>query len=230
MFINSVNEISDLKLYMNGVEIERVTEMRYLGVILDEKLSMYPHVNDLCSKLNKKFYILKRCGRKLTCYSRICYYNSIVLPSIDYCSTVLISLNEQQIRKLQLIQNRFMRLILKMNKYTHVSFMLDMLMWQSIKQRIYLNSIKFIHRVVNGKCPSYLSTFISLKSEMHNHDTRGKDQLNVKTVSKTSTHNSLFHKGLNLYNKVLEAHRIATVNGDRTSLNKFFKVYVLSNY
>ena len=41
----------DKTLSINGIEIEKVSETKFLGVILDDKLSWTAHINGLVKKL-----------------------------------------------------------------------------------------------------------------------------------------------------------------------------------
>jgi len=45
------------RIYLNGVEVKRVDTFKYIGLILDSKLTFAPHINSVCNKLNKFFGI-----------------------------------------------------------------------------------------------------------------------------------------------------------------------------
>ena len=47
------------KLVMNNHQIERINEIKFLGYIIDEKLSWKSHVNYISFKISKNFAILK---------------------------------------------------------------------------------------------------------------------------------------------------------------------------
>ena len=74
-----------------GEVIEVVKEIKYLGVIIDDKLKFSSHINYVCKKIAKKIGVLKRVSWYLSIDSRKLVYNTIVLPHFNYCSTVLIS-------------------------------------------------------------------------------------------------------------------------------------------
>jgi hypothetical protein len=46
-------------------------------------------------------------------------YKSKIQPHIDYCSSIILLANEGEIRSLQLLKNRAMRIILKKARKTH---------------------------------------------------------------------------------------------------------------
>ena len=53
--------ISDgFSLLLSGLELKRVGQFKYLGVILDENLSLYKHVKTLSLKISRHIGILSR--------------------------------------------------------------------------------------------------------------------------------------------------------------------------
>lgn len=209
---------------IHGQKLQRVSEIKYLGVYLDENLSWSAHHINVCKKLNKKFFVLKRCGDKLNCASRILYYNSLVKPVFDYCATINFLFNEGQLNDLQLIQNRYMRYILKMGNRTSISFMLDALQWLSVKEQLIYRTLFFIRKIEIGHCPTYLSSHLVRRHQLHAHNVRSGAHYSIVRCRKASTHNQLFVKGLRLYNNFIDKYKITTETPQRTfkeSLIKF---------
>ena len=50
----------NIQLILNGVKIERVYETKFLGVILDHKLSWKPHIESTKLKLSKSIGVIYR--------------------------------------------------------------------------------------------------------------------------------------------------------------------------
>ena len=73
-------------------------------------------------------------------------------PHFDFGSKILYtcSLNGQIEQKLQ---TKAMRTIIKYNRYTPIQFMLDMLQWLNIGQRLQLN----IYKMKTGNAQEYLT-------------------------------------------------------------------------
>ena len=201
MIINKRN-LTNIKnnIIFNGEKIDIVSEIKYLGVMLDEKLNFEPHTKYILNKITKKYHILRRINRKTTAHSQILLYNSLISPHFDYCSTVLFLLNKNQKGKLQKMQNKIMRLILKMKFDTSIKFMLNCLQWLSVEQRIKFNTLKFIWKMENGHLPEYMCNKLTKRSESQAYNLRNNDEFNTTNHKKKSSQNSLFYKGVNLYN------------------------------
>jgi hypothetical protein len=110
--------------------------MKYLGVEIEEKFVFKQHVDTTIKKMEKKVVFLGKLQQKLTKTAKITIYNSIISPHLDYCSSILFLANEEYLNRMQFIQNRAMRIILRFHRRTHVKTMLDNLERQSTKQQI----------------------------------------------------------------------------------------------
>jgi hypothetical protein len=98
-------------------------------------------------------------------------YNTLVLPHFDYGSTIWGGTTGKQLDRLQRIQNRAMRLILRCNRRTRVSDMLASLRWMSVRQRLHFNACTLMWKIVHNRTPNYLRNF-QHNSAIHKYGTR----------------------------------------------------------
>ena len=63
-------------------------------------------------------------------------YNTMLKPHFEYGSTILYRCcPEQQLTRLQKVQNKMMRSILQLDRLTTTTFMLDALRWLNVHKR-----------------------------------------------------------------------------------------------
>ncbi|XP_025268586.1 uncharacterized protein LOC112639318 [Camponotus floridanus] len=96
---------------MNGEVLKRVEVIKYLGIMIDSRLTFVEHCDYMLKKIGKKTSFLNRMGQYLTPYSRQIVYKTIIAPHFEYCATVIVGMGETQINKLQVAQNRAMRIL-----------------------------------------------------------------------------------------------------------------------
>ena len=65
-------------LTINGEVLSRTSEIKYLGIILDEHLSWMPHLNKIKISLSRAYYILKKLSA-----TKACCFNSCLLPDFS---------------------------------------------------------------------------------------------------------------------------------------------------
>lgn len=211
---------------INDEVLEFVHEIKYLGIVIDDKLNLNNWTDHICMSLMKKYYVLKRCSDKLNYESKLLYYKSLVLPSIDYCSSLLFSCNNSQINKIQLIQNRYLRLILRAKYETRISEMLEKLQIMSVRQRINYNAINYMHKLANGDGPEYLTSKLQRRNEIRERALRSDNEYHIINSRKTLLQESFLVKGLKLYNAILKQFD----SGKNTNFKTFVYQYVSVNY
>ena len=194
--------------------LQRVQVIKYLGVLLDEKMKLKENLTYVENKLYKKLALFRRLGKKLNAETKIILYKSIVAPHFDYCSSLLFALKDSNIKQLQKMQNKFMRNILKLKKDTSVSFMLNILCLLSIKQRLAYNVIKIMHSIESDQSPQYLKNFMLKTKSKNNYNLRRNSLYDVPNFKKSNSQDSLFYKGIQLFNRFKDY-----VNQDKNNLS-----------
>lgn len=203
MIISSrYQNIHDAQIAIDGEQIDRVHSIKYLGVTIDENLKFNIHIDNTIKKIAKKYGIMCRLKNDLNFQSKIQLYKSIISPHLDFCSSIIFLANETQLSRLQRLQNKIMRLILKCNRFTSSTWMLDALQWLSVKQRIIFSTMIFVFKLINGLLPRYLCDRILRGSDLHDHFTRNADAPRTPNFLFGAAQNSLFYKGVNIFNSM----------------------------
>jgi hypothetical protein len=157
----------------------------------------------IVKKIAKKINFLGRISRKLTSRTKIMIYKSIIQPHIDYCSSIIFMANEGEMRSLQLLQNRAMRIILKKQRRTPIRWMLEVLDLHTIKQRVNFNTLILIFKIKNNMVPHYMNDEITYNRDATTRTLRNTDDFRLPTYTKTYTQNSMWYDGLKLFNELM---------------------------
>lgn len=196
-------DISRIVIKINDEKIELVNEIKYLGIIIDNKLNFEANVNHICRKLGCKVNVLSRLRYQLNCQQKISVYKTIIEPHFKYCSTILFLSKQSDINRLQLIQNKCMRNILRVDRASHQKDMLNALKFLSVEQIIKFNTLVFVYKIVNGIAPIYLSNKIVYNYENERKNTlRNRNNIELMTAKKKGSQNSLFYRGVELFNNL----------------------------
>ena len=70
----------NVKVKLQDTILEVVSEIKYLGVVLDRNLTFSVHVDYICKKAGAKLGVMRRIGRDLSCNMRSTVYRTIVAP------------------------------------------------------------------------------------------------------------------------------------------------------
>lgn len=203
---------------IGGKKIERVNKMKYLGVIINDRLTLNDQIQKCVTKAAQKVNMLKRISKKLTFDTKKIIYNTVIQPNFDYCFTLYLNTTAEQIKSMQKIQNRGMRIILKCDFLTSKKFMLDALNWLSISQRIKFNVLVLIFKIKNGLVPQYLSDDVTFVHDVHNVNLRNRNNFRLPNFRMNITTKSLFYEGIKLFNGLPDD--IKNINSLDTFKNK----------
>lgn len=186
-----------------GAEIiERVECIKYLGVHIDDQLTFSEHIDVTARNAAQKTNILFRLSKKLTFNTKKQIYMSIIAPIFEYCSTIIFSCDLEDIRRLQLIQNRAMRIILRRSRDSSRIQMLNDLRWLSIYQKLLFNVCIMIFKMKNGLVPKYLTDKLIYTRDVHEINTRNKNDLRLPRVKTEAAKKSIYFEGVKIFNKL----------------------------
>ena len=88
IFSHKKIEYSKIDVSIAGTRITRVTEARFLGVIIDEKLTWSKHIAAVRIKMSRYMGIMYRIKRHLPLKVRLQLFHSFVQSHLNFCSLV----------------------------------------------------------------------------------------------------------------------------------------------
>lgn len=144
-------KFTNLKVYepltIGGTKIQQAdNEVKYLGVVMDKRLSFNPHVKNLLNKGIKALralYPLLNKRSALSVKNKKLLYTAIIRPTITYAAPVWCSASDTQFLKVQRLQNKCLRLILSEDRYTRIEDLHRKAGIETIKEYTRKLSLKF---------------------------------------------------------------------------------------
>ena len=77
-----------LSITLNEHNLQQVNQQKVIGVVVDENLKWREHVNGVYKKISQTLALFLRIKQFLPQRSRLLFYNSYIMPHLDYCVTV----------------------------------------------------------------------------------------------------------------------------------------------
>ena len=139
--------------------------VKNLGFVLDNFLTMEPHVNTVVSFCYKLISDVGRNRKLLSDEDTESLMHAIVSSRVDYCNSLLYGISKEVIYKLQKVQNAAARLISNRKKRESVRDVLVKLHWLRIEERIIFKLLVTTFKCFKGIAPESICELISVSSE-----------------------------------------------------------------
>jgi hypothetical protein len=159
-------------LTIDGINLERVTYTKFLGVIINENLTWTNHINAVISKTSKNIGIIRKLRTVLPFEALRCLYMTLVQPYLNYCNIAWATHTSTCLKKLFGVQKKAIRIITNSKWDTHTSPLFKNL---KVLKLYDLNSLQigcFVYKVMHNLLPHSFQNYFILNTNIHHHDTR----------------------------------------------------------
>ena len=95
---------------MKNYKIGFVHDYNYLGVTIDDVMSLVPLVKSLKKRISDKIFMLRKVRTFLTFDAAVLVYKQTILPIIGYAGILIIACRKEDKYDLQILQNDILRI------------------------------------------------------------------------------------------------------------------------
>lgn len=155
----------DISLNINGSLIERVSEFKFLGVFIDEKLKWKSHITYVKKKICKNIGVLSNVRFYLNYKALKILYCSLILPYFMYCLEVWGNCYSTHLSPLVILQKKAIRIINKVSPREHTTTLFQKSGLLKLKDLIALQTLVVMHKAKHNLLPRELQKLFALNSE-----------------------------------------------------------------
>uniref|UniRef100_A0A671WXI2 Reverse transcriptase domain-containing protein n=1 Tax=Sparus aurata TaxID=8175 RepID=A0A671WXI2_SPAAU len=216
---------SNKKLMINNVVIERVSEIKFLGIIIDNKLCWKPHINYIKTKISKSIAVLHKVKDFLNQVSLYTLYCSFILPYISYCVEVWGNTYNTNTKPIFILQKRAIRIVNKTTYRETTNPLFSKLKALKFNDLVDFKTVQIMYKAKNKLLPSTIQELFQFKE--NHYSLRGNDIFKKQLVRTNTKYHCITVKGVTLWNNCNKELKTCT------SLNKFkrmFKDNILNGY
>ena len=163
------------KIDFNEKSINRAKHIKYLGITLDEHLDWNEHISNLCNSLKSFFSVFYNIRDYLFLENCKIIYYTMVYSKIKYGICVYGFTKNENMKKIQVLQNKLLKVLTaKEMRYSTNKLHNDLYVLQV--RDIFLQEItSFVCRYINNKLPDVFEGYFRTFSEVHQYNTRGRE-------------------------------------------------------
>ena len=194
----------EITLNVNGSLIHEVNETKFLGIIVDNKLTWQPHVKYISGKISKSLSIIRYLRYSFPEKILKTLYLTLVLPYLMYCNIIWGAAYDTVLNPLYILQKKSVRTITKSHYLEHTQPLFLNCKILTVYQIYDFNCAKFIFNVLNtNKYPNFKEK-LNITQTNHHYNTRGRALLRAPFERLQKCMNSYFINGIRVWNNVSE--------------------------
>ncbi len=196
-------------LYLHGQVLHRVNDHKHLGVTLNKSMKWDSYVEIITNKAATRLNGIKRISHIISRKAKICLYQSLVLPVLEYgsvlydnCTTILKNRVEQIQRRAAVICTGAFRI----TSYTRL---LEELGWNTLDERRAMARRILLYKMNHKLVPDYLSNLVpqTVADRVGNYVLRNSGDFTCIRTKKAMFYNSFLPKTIREWNNNESAWR-----------------------
>ena len=168
------------QINVNGENVRKSNEIKYLGTWVDGQLSFKKHITQKCKSAMWGIFKIKRIRQYLTHDACATLMTGMVLSHLDYANAIFIGLPDCELKKLQRVQNIAAKTVLYKQKQDSSTECLKQLHWLPVKLRIQHKILTLVYKCINNLAPKYLKDLLMYIP--HRRTTRSSTSLGMLYV------------------------------------------------
>ena len=225
--ISKIDWTSLPQVEFDGAKVDISETVKNLGIIIDRELSWRPHLTNLSRRLFASSASLRRLKNFLPTATKVMLAQSLLLPILDYADASYVDLTQEQLNKLERLQNVCIRFIFGLRKFDHVSEYRKKLKWLPIRLRRNVHLLSLLYNVLfDPRTPPYLKERFDFLHLSHSRYLRSSNNLSLMTPVHTSSFvdNSFTVQAVRLWNSLpLNIRQAKSVSSFKVMVTNHFR-------
>ncbi|KAL0831107.1 hypothetical protein ABMA28_001979 [Loxostege sticticalis] len=217
-------KISNFNYSFNGTDIARVNHIRDLGIILDDKLHLDIHIQNIIAKAFKMYGLVMRASVEFrSALTFIHLFKSLVRPQLEYGVSIWNPLYEKYNHGIEMVQKKFLRRINYKCHSKRLSYVLLLKKYKlmNLRSRRAQLDTKLLYDLCNNKydCTNIINRIsYSVPTRSFVRSLRPKPLFAVARCRTNAGIRSPLHRMADTYNKTF--NKIDIFSSNSRSFNK----------
>ena len=212
----------EILLLLDDRLITQKKQIKFLGVLLDENLSWKPHINYVCKKVSKSIGVIYRARFNLSKSTKLSLYYTLIYPYLIYCNTILSSTYVSNLKRLQILQKRIVRLLTSSSFLAHTAPLFKKLKILDINRINSFCTGLFMYSYHNKLLPPPFLNLFSTSNQFHNYNTRNADTYRSHACRTNIKQFTMLSRGPKLWNSLPDTVKNAgKLNCFRNRIRKY---------
>ena len=228
VFTSSTRPLGDLNtIRIDNIVISRVHSTKFLGVIIDDKLTWSDHITTITKTVSRNTGILAKLRVFIPLSTLFSLYNTLILPHLTYCNIVWAHTSNSKLHSLFVVQKRAIRICTSAHPRDHTAPLFARLNTLTLSDINKLHTAIFMFKFTHNLLPRSFSSYFTSVRNTHTYSTRSRNNLFLPFTRTSFSINNLRYYGPRLWNSIDEQLKTQSCVGRFKST---YKRVLISHY
>ena len=219
--------IREADININVSKIKHVKCTKFLGIPIDEHLDWKILVDNLSNKIARNVGMLNKLKHFLPDYIMKTLYSSLIASHLQYCTLLWANSHVTHIRKLQLLQEKTIRIITSSHYIAHTDPLFAMTKLLKIEDLYKYQLGIFMHKVTHSQLPQNMSSMFLRTDKIHSHKLRNQNAYFIQQIRTNTRKSTINFSGPTFWNTLpINLRQIVSIH----LFKKKFKELLQSKY
>ena len=203
LFSNKKRRHYDLNIKIDETKIEEVKKTKFLGVIIDNKLTWKDHVAHVASKVSKGMGMIIKARNYLNRKGLLTLYYTFVYPYLTYCNHIWGNIYQSNLKHLCVLQNKIVRIIAGVKPRESTGPLYDSLGIMKLTDLNKYLIARFMFRYCTNMVPKLFLSYFLRNYNVSSYDLRSANCFHLPFVATDLGKNGIRYRGPIVFNKLL---------------------------
>ena len=193
-------------LIIKNESINQDHKTKFLGVIVDEKLTWFEHIQYIKCKIAKGIGIICKARKLLNSKTLCTLYYCFVYPDLNYCVEVWGDTFKTYLQALVKLQKRVLRIISYSKWNASVDHLYKYYNIMQLKKIFFYKVALLMFRVKTSSAPSIFRELFIENRSVHDYFTRQHDKFHVPNAKRNYMQRTIGYRGVIVWNHITSKH------------------------
>ncbi len=222
----SSKTVSGLQLQIEGNDIEKVDTFKLLGIHLNHKMDWEEHTKYVGNKMSSGLYALNSLKHFFPSSILTALYYALIHSHLSYGCMLWGNTHNKYLHKINILQRKAIRTInhAKYNAESSQLFKKTNVLKLDDIYRVQISQLMF--KITKQKCPVPLTQIFTMNQDLHNYNTRHKENFMVAKFKNDTVYKSFLLMGPKLWSNIPPLYKTLSLK----QFTKKLKSMYLSDY
>ena len=226
LFSNSLDSLPS-DIVFDNTPLQRVSHTKFLGVIVDSKLSWRNHIDTICKTISRNIGVISRLRSTLSQSSLLMLYSSLILPYLNYGLLVWGNTHQTLLERVFLLQKKSIRIVCDATLRSHTNPLFINNKILKITDLYHFQLGQFMYKYSKQMLPDAFHDMFVKNNLIHNYPTRQSNKFHLPLLRTCFAQNTFIFDGPKYWNKLPnEVKNAPSLN----VLKKTLKEFLLDSY